>query len=68
MNKNIGNKDKAVRVILGIVLIVLGVIPWGAWVALAVIGATLLVSAVTGYSGLYSLFGINTNKSGKSSE
>ncbi|AFG38366.1 YgaP family membrane protein [Spirochaeta africana] len=62
MNKNVGNKDKAVRVILGILFVAAGFGFGGAWLALAVVGAVLLITAATGFCGLYTLLGINTCK------
>ena len=62
MNKNVGNKDKAIRVVLGILFVAIGVLFGGAWLALSVIGAVLLITAVTGFCGVYALFGINTCK------
>jgi hypothetical protein len=59
--------DRAVRVMLGIVLLVLG---WGGvvtgtwgWV-LKIGGFIPLLTGLTGWCGLYALFGIRTNKPG----
>ncbi|WP_461537301.1 YgaP family membrane protein [Spongorhabdus nitratireducens] len=58
MTKNAGSIDRAVRVVLGLVLISLVFIgpqtPWG-W-----IGAIFLVTGLVGMCPLYSIFGINT--------
>ncbi|MGY0218498.1 YgaP family membrane protein [Endozoicomonadaceae bacterium StTr2] len=58
MTKNAGSIDRAVRVVLGLVLISLVFIgpqtPWG-WV-----GSIFLVTGLVGMCPLYSIFGINT--------
>ena len=73
MNKNIGNNDKAIRIIAGAILFpsaVLGipfVIPATELVIniVALIGVDLLVTGAIGSSPVYGLFGINTNKKTK---
>lgn len=63
MNKNVGKVDRVIRVILGIVLIVLGVLfqlnGQGLW-WLALIGAVSLITGLVGFCGLYRVFGIST--------
>ncbi|MFN2298944.1 MAG: DUF2892 domain-containing protein [Anaerolineales bacterium] len=59
--------DRIIRVVLGIILLVLG---WGGvvtgtwgWV-LKIGGFVPLITGLTGWCGLYALFGIRTNKAG----
>lgn len=58
MSKNVGSIDRALRVIIGIVLIALVFVgpqtPWG-W-----IGLVPLVTALIGWCPAYAIFGINT--------
>lgn len=61
---NEGNIDRIVRGVVGIALIAFFFINMGttlAWIAL-VVGAVALFTAVTGWCGVYTLFGINTCK------
>lgn len=56
--KNVGNVDKVIRIILGLVLIALVFVgpqtPWG-W-----IGIIPLATGLIGFCPLYTIFGINT--------
>lgn len=56
--KNVGNVDKVIRIILGLVLIALVFVgpqtPWG-W-----IGIIPLATGLIGFCPLYTVFGINT--------
>ena len=58
MTRNMGNVDRAVRVVLGIILIALVFVgprtPWG-W-----LGLIPLATAIFGYCPPYAIFGINT--------
>lgn len=60
MEKNIGNLDKVVRVLVGLVLIALVFVgpqtPWG-W-----IGVPVIVIALFGWCPLYSVLGVKTCK------
>lgn len=60
MNRNVGSIDRAVRIIIGVVLIALVFVgpqtPWG-W-----IGLLPLATALVGWCPAYSLFGIRTCK------
>lgn len=60
MEKNIGNLDKAVRVLVGLVLIALVFVvpqtPWG-W-----IGVPVIAIALFGWCPLYSVLGVKTCK------
>jgi hypothetical protein len=60
MKTNVGATDKFIRIVLGIVLIVLGVINT-AWL-LVIIGLIPLITGLIGYCPLYTLLGINTCK------
>ena len=59
MEKNIGKLDKVIRLILGVIFIVLGIIYTKWWFLLAVI---LIVTAAISFCGLYKIFGISTCK------
>lgn len=63
MGKNIGSVDRALRLVVGIVLIALVFVgpqtPWG-W-----IGIVPLVTALIGFCPAYRLIGLNTCGSGK---
>ena len=62
MTKNEGNIDRAVRVILGIIILALWFILPGNAKYFALIGLIPLVTALIGWCPLYSIFGINTCK------
>lgn len=65
MEKTVGNLDKTVRIILGIILIVIpfifsaGTVPK---VILIIIGIILILTGITRMCLLYNLLGINTFK------
>lgn len=59
MNVNVGNTDKAVRIIVGIIILALGYY-YGSWWGL--IGLLPLGTALAGRCALYSLLGISTCK------
>lgn len=68
MKPNEGSTDRIFRVILGIVLIIIGWPVLGnsvLGVVLDVIGVILLVTAITGFCGIYKLLGISTLKAPK---
>lgn len=56
--------DRAVRVVLGVVLIALGlgVVEGGLGVVLAVIGLVPLLTGLVGWCPLYSVFGFRTDR------
>lgn len=62
MVKNVGGIDKVLRVVFGIAFLVFGIVQGGAWWALAAFGAVLLVTAITGFCGLYTFLKVNTHK------
>lgn len=61
MNKNVGNIDRILRIVVGVVLIALVFVgpqtPWG-W-----IGLVPLVTALVGFCPAYTLLGLNSAKS-----
>jgi hypothetical protein len=61
---NEGAMDRGIRVVLGAVLIWLGTVSGLVAGTVAtvvwVVGAVLVVTGVTGFCGLYKVFGINT--------
>jgi len=59
MEKNVGGRDKVVRIVLGLVIIGLGIY-FKNWLGL--IGLILLLTGLMGWCGLYKVFGINTCK------
>ena len=63
MTSNVGTTDRAIRIILGIILIALGVshvVTGGLAMAAYVIGAIALVTGVFRYCPAWSVLGINT--------
>ena len=61
---NEGALDRAVRLVLGAVVLWLstlsGMVTGGIATALTVVGAVLVVTGLTGFCGLYKLLGIDT--------
>ncbi len=66
MKKNIGTVDKIVRGILGLVLIYLGVSLYATnqvlSIVLFIIGLLLIITSMTGFCFLYTVFGVSTKK------
>lgn len=60
MKKNVGKTDRIIRTILGISIVTLGIINQS-WFGL--IGAGIILQAITGNDPLYSLIKLNTKKS-----
>lgn len=63
MTTNVGNTDRAIRIFLGFLLIVLGVthvLAGGMAIAGYVIGAIALVTGIFRYGPAWTVFGINT--------
>lgn len=62
IQKNEGRQDRVLRAILGIILIFLGifVLTQTAQIIAFVVAGILIVTALTGYCGLYTVLGINT--------
>jgi len=64
VEKNIGRKDRIIRLILGVLFFFIGIFMKSVLGAVGIIlGVILLITFFTGYCGLYKPFGINTNKS-----
>lgn len=64
MKSNVGGMDRAIRIILGIVLLVAAYL-WlsGALMIIAyIVGAIALITGLVGWCALYTVFGINTCK------
>lgn len=64
MIKNVGKVDKIIRIIIGLVFIVIGVILNN---LLWILGVLLLISAYYSFCLLYKLFNITTNKNNSDS-
>lgn len=60
MEKNIGNTDRALRIIVGIAIIVLGILYQSWW---GLVGLIPLVTAFVRWCPLYAPCGITTRKS-----
>jgi hypothetical protein len=62
MEANVGTIDRAIRLVIAIALIGvgLGVVRGPRGIAMAAVGAIPLVSGLTGHCLLYRVFGINT--------
>jgi O-antigen/teichoic acid export membrane protein len=64
MTRNESNLDRALRVIVGAVLLVAWIAGWltGAWaVVLGIVGLILVLTGVVGFCPAYRLFGISTS-------
>jgi uncharacterized membrane protein len=59
MKANVGTVDKTIRVIIGMVIIAIGAVA-GSWWGL--VGILPILTAFTGFCGLYALLGISTCK------
>lgn len=71
MKRNIGNTDKKIRVAVGAIVVLAGILTQSWW---GLVGIVPLVTAVIGFCPLYPLFGFSTcetedvrSKPGKSS-
>ena len=63
MTSNVGTIDRAIRLVLGIVLIALGithVLSGGPAIAAYCVGGIALLTGAIGYCPAWTLFGINT--------
>lgn len=61
MTKNVGNIDRIIRVVIGVLLIIGALMGYGWWMW---IGVVPLATGLMGSCLLYSLLGINTCKTG----
>jgi hypothetical protein len=59
MKKNIGNTDKLIRIVLGLLIIIVAGYFQSWW---ALLGVILVLTAFMRFCGLYTLLGINTCK------
>ncbi|MBB1272646.1 MULTISPECIES: DUF2892 domain-containing protein [Psychromonas] len=59
MNKNIGNTDRTIRMVLGLALIIWGIISVNYWGA---IGIVLIVTALVKTCPAYTILGVKTDK------
>jgi len=59
MKKNVGGADRAIRVVLGIALLAVGLITQSWW---GLIGLVPLLTAGMNFCPLYTIIGINTVK------
>ena len=59
MKKNIGNTDKLIRIVLGLLIIIVAGYFQSWW---ALLGVILLATAFMRFCGLYTLLGINACK------
>lgn len=57
MQRNVGNTDRIIRLLAGLVIILLGLY-FGSWWGL--VGLVLLATAAIGWCPLYVLFGLST--------
>ena len=65
MKGNESGSDRGIRIILGIILIILGWFVLGnntLGVILDIIGIILIITGITGFCLLYTLFGMSTKK------
>lgn len=65
MKTNVGSLDRLIRLLLASALFYLGLFPYystGLGIGLVVAGSVLLVTALVGFCGLYSLLGIHTSQ------
>jgi hypothetical protein len=65
MKRNVSNTDRIIRVVVALIFTYLyfgKIVPGAAGVALAVMGAVFLLTALVSFCPLYTLFKINTNK------
>ena len=59
MKNNVGKTDKAIRIVLGILIAAIGIYFKSWWGVLAIVP---LVTAFTGFCPLYKLLGIHSDK------
>lgn len=60
MKKNEGTVDRIIRAVAGVIGLGVAVALGGAWWILGAVGAVLLVTAATGFCGLYTVLGFST--------
>jgi len=65
MDRNVGDTDKIIRIIVGVALIALGLIGLGAsglGILAMLIGAVLVVTGAINFCPLFKVLGINSHK------
>lgn len=62
MKKNMGQMDRIIRIIIGIILLGLALVVEGGLRWIAGLGAILLLTGIVSFCPLYLPFGINTRK------
>jgi hypothetical protein len=65
MKTNVGMADKIFRIIVGIALIIISLVvamSTALKIILLVVGIILIITALTGFCGLYTILGVNTCK------
>lgn len=63
IKQNVGNVDKSIRIVLGLLFLVIGVFVFKNYQPLLIlIGIILLLTGIFRFCGLYVLLGINTCK------
>lgn len=59
MKKNVGKVDKTIRIVVGIVIILIGILARSWW---GIIGILPIITAIIGWCPPYQLLGISTCK------
>lgn len=59
MRTNVGKTDKIIRIILGIVIFIIGIIYQSWW---GLLGLIPLITGLWNFCPLYAIFGISTHK------
>ncbi|MGM3306047.1 YgaP family membrane protein [Anabaena sp. WFMT] len=65
MKTNVGSLDRLIRLLLASALFYIGIFPYGSTglgMILVFAGSVLLVTALVGFCGIYSLLGIRTSQ------
>ncbi len=62
MKKNMGQTDRYIRIVLGVILVLVLVLVQSGWRWVGLLGIVLLATAFMNFCPLYALFGIRTNK------
>jgi hypothetical protein len=60
--KNVGPKDKKIRLFLAFLFFVLSFLIPGLKVLFLIFALVLVITSILGFCGLYAIFGINTSK------
>ncbi len=65
MKKNVGNSDKVIRIVLGIVIAVIGIVTQSWWGLLAIVP---IGTALINFCPAYALLGLSTQKNAEKSK